>query len=539
MFNSVTLENVTVLGELGHRLLRNCMRLESDIYQPDKVYQPIEYDWPADWEGRVLLALVRQMEATHREPSYMREIFRGVYARFNEKGYLGKILPEGFFDEQQISGHNWLLRALLEYTRLTGDTEARAAALRIIENLYLPLKGAYHRYPIRPEYRVFEGNPDGSLTGDCIEGWYLSTDIGCAYMCLDALGMACRDLKLPELPELLEEMVGEFAAIDFWNLSMQTHATLSGIRGILWYYEAVHRPELLDTAVRLYTMYLDKGTTENYANHNWFNRPLWTEPCAIVDSHIVAMELFRLTEEVKWLETAQRIYYNALCHAQRENGGFGCDNCVGSGTLFLTVQGDGRDASWCCTMRGGEGLAEVAKSVALEKDGVLYIALYNPAEIRLPGCTIELRTTYPADGHVELLLKGRPKAGKIALFLPSYARDAVVNTDGTRQVMTPQQGFISVDVAENSRVTLDFTIPVQKLACNGVLASEGCYKLSYGFALLGVPGHQETHPDINRLVSLGNGGYQAGAVQLYPVGDTYKVPMSELREHSWQLVFRK
>ena len=134
MFNSVTLENVTVLGELGHRLLRNCMRLESDIYQPDKVYQPIEYDWPADWEGRVLLALVRQMEATHREPSYMREIFRGVYARFNEKGYLGKILPEGFFDEQQISGHNWLLRALLEYTRLTGDAEARAAALRLAKH---------------------------------------------------------------------------------------------------------------------------------------------------------------------------------------------------------------------------------------------------------------------------------------------------------------------------------------------------------------------------------------------------------------------
>ncbi|MBP3388525.1 MAG: glycoside hydrolase family 127 protein, partial [Clostridia bacterium] len=268
------------------------------------------------------------------------------------------------------------------------------------------------------------------------------------------------------------------------------------------------------------------------------NRPLWTEPCAIVDSYIAAMELFRITEDVKWLETAQRIYYNALCHAQRENGGFGCDNCVGADTLFLTVHGGGIDASWCCTMRGGEGLAEVVKSIALEKDGVPHIALYNPAEIRLPDCTMELRTTYPADGHVELLLKGRPQAGKIALFLPSYAREGVVNVDGTRKVMTSQNGFITVDVAENSRVTLDFTIPVQKLECNTLGAPEGCYKLAYGFTLLGVRGHEETRPDITRLVSLGNGCYQAGNTQLCPIGNTYKIPMADLPDHYWQLLFR-
>lgn len=41
----------------------------------------------------------------------------------------------------------------------------------------MPLKGAYASYPLKPEERVFEGRPDGELTGDCINGWYLSTDI--------------------------------------------------------------------------------------------------------------------------------------------------------------------------------------------------------------------------------------------------------------------------------------------------------------------------------------------------------------------------
>ena len=34
---SLSLENVTVLGLLSHRLLRSSMRLESDIYIPDRV----------------------------------------------------------------------------------------------------------------------------------------------------------------------------------------------------------------------------------------------------------------------------------------------------------------------------------------------------------------------------------------------------------------------------------------------------------------------------------------------------------------------
>ena len=63
------------------------------------------------------------------------------------------------------------------------------------------------------------------------------------------------------------------------------------------------------------------------------------------------MELYRITEEIPYFEVAQKIYLNALGHAQRINGGFGCDNCVGAESPFLTVHGNGVDAFWCCSMR--------------------------------------------------------------------------------------------------------------------------------------------------------------------------------------------
>lgn len=65
---SIPLEKITVLGGLAHRLLLNSVRLESDIYMPDAVCRLDSGGWPADAEGRTLLALVRQMEATGREP---------------------------------------------------------------------------------------------------------------------------------------------------------------------------------------------------------------------------------------------------------------------------------------------------------------------------------------------------------------------------------------------------------------------------------------------------------------------------------------
>ena len=97
---SLSLENVTVLGLLSHRLLRSSMRLESDIYIPDRVCRLDSGGWPADAEGRTLLALIRQMEVTKREPSYLRETLRTGYGNLNEKGYLGEILPPGCFNEQ-------------------------------------------------------------------------------------------------------------------------------------------------------------------------------------------------------------------------------------------------------------------------------------------------------------------------------------------------------------------------------------------------------------------------------------------------------
>jgi hypothetical protein len=53
-----------------------------------------------------------------------------------------------------------------------------------VENLYLPALDWYSHYPLEREDRT--GDVSGSVTG-VIDGWKLSSDIGCAFMCVDGL----------------------------------------------------------------------------------------------------------------------------------------------------------------------------------------------------------------------------------------------------------------------------------------------------------------------------------------------------------------
>ena len=109
-------------------------------------------------------------------------------------------------------------------------------------------------------------------------------------------------------------------------------------------------------------------------NYNWYQRPEWTEPCAIIDSYIASMELFRYTQDVKWLELSQKILLNGMGAGQRSNGGFGTDTCCGVTSDSLDVSS--YEATWCCTMRGGEGMGKAL--------GYLSFAAGDKSQLEIP-----------------------------------------------------------------------------------------------------------------------------------------------------------
>ena len=135
-----------------------------------------------------------------------------------------------------------------------------------------------------------------------------------------------------------------------------------GETGDTWY---------LNHAKDIYELYTVGGGMDlTFQNLNWWGRPnTWTEPCAIVDSVMVALMFYTATGEEKYRIMATRIYHNGLATAQRPNGGAGTDSVVylpygdfpGVTEQYLT----GYEAPFCCTMRLCEGMWFISEHIDL------------------------------------------------------------------------------------------------------------------------------------------------------------------------------
>lgn len=342
--------------ELQERIALNYTRLtQGDYYQFEQIFAPVDYEWPGDKEGRALLAFVSHYKINGKKADCMNLMINALDDKLGDIGYLGKAY-NGIIDEQQLSGHSWLLRGLCEYYEQFKDERIISAINKITTNLYMPLKGITDTYPIVREVKD-EGGVSGLPSG--IMGiWNLSTDIGCAFMSIDGLSHVYSVTGDKEIKALVDEMTDFFLTIDKKALRMQTHCTLSAARGMIRMYNVTGEDRYLDGAKDIYKLYVNGGgMTYTYHNLNWWQRPdTWTEPCAVVDSLILALELYKATGNEEHRTVAARIYHNGFATMQRDNGGAGTDTVVYPGGCDYLAMSNIYEAYFCCTMRLAEGL---------------------------------------------------------------------------------------------------------------------------------------------------------------------------------------
>lgn len=524
---SVPYSNLFTGGDLLQRIERNFDRLESSLYRNPAIFKLGDYEWPGDYEGRTILGLVLLAQSSHRQPRYLAEIMNHLPDYVNAKGYFGAVRSAGSVDEQQLAGNSWVLRAMVEYYQWKHDDLSYQMIQNIVDNLVLPTRGLYAGYPA-DERSLTQGGLAGHSVGQR-GGWVLSTDIGCAFIMLDGATDAYRILPHSRLKSVIEEMVQRFAAINPQVVSMQTHAMLSATRGILRYYEIDGNPELLSIVERTYQLYFQNALTANYANYNWFGRPQWTEACAIIDSFMLAIQLWKHTGCPRYLDDAHKVYFNALCHAQRPTGGFGCDSCVGPAGNVLSPLGAGFEATWCCTMRGGEGLARVAEYAWFVGPSSISLVYYHNgfARIQFGAGQITIRQTsrYPIEGAVrlEIVQTSVPEDITLYLYIPEWVEanqmDLTVNAE--RRTISVIDHFLGVTrlFQQGDIVDLRFLIPLS------VDSTHIGHSFWHGSLMLGAeaPPEEITIPSSETFIPLENGRYRSkqSGVLLEPITDLY------------------
>lgn len=543
-------DSVLARGEIAARASLLYARLEGTMYRPDTIFTVETAGWPGDWEGRTILALTMLAQSTGKEPAYLDEIVEQLDAHCNEKGYMRQILQDGDVDEQQLSGHGWLLRGLCEYFLYRREDPVRSEQMlhrirAIVQNLFLNAAGRYAEYPILPEERV-EGGKESGHIGRKVGHWYISSDTGCAYIPLDGLSQAYVLLReyaieeelIEQLKALLDEMVMHFYAIPFLEIKVQTHATLTACRGLLRLYEYDRDPKKLAFVQKIFKLYTDEGMTANYANYNWFGRPEWTEPCAVIDSFMLAAQLYRHTHKQMYAELVHKILYNGVFSSQRPNGGFGTDTCTGAESItdaeFLACSC--YEAYWCCSMRGGEGLASVSRYSLLEwtpEEVQQTNGFPNTVEVLYPmdgiytvhGVKLMVRTDYPMPGKITFRILENPGNKPLTLAFPAM-----------QHIQEPGQcliSFCSGEVVRDVKVDLH----LEDTAGN----NNGTGKILYaGYQILGCAEENRKTgiPDVNSLVQSGKNWTAPDGTVYIPISERYLDTPEGIQHKKIQIIWQ-
>ena len=451
------LPDVQPAGDLRRRMELNFRRLHDPEFHFDAMRVcSTAREAPGDWIGRALLGLTLHAHALDREAPHRLEILDRLPEALNSRGYIGTVLPTGCVDENQIGGHNALLCGLAAVFQLDHDERALTLGRTIIRELFLPIEPLIAAYPDQPPPSLSDGSQVGLTVRQSGVWCGLSTDIGIAFFTLDALTRWQTIDPDPALDHLIETMARRYEQIDPVAIGAQTHGTLSTLRGLLRWRPHRNREHWLQLVRARHQAYLNLGRTEHHGNLNWFGRPAWTEACAIVDSFILALELWSETGDPSYLDEAHRVFHNALAYAQRPNGGYGCDCCVGAnGSPFLEPH-EFYEAPWCCTMRGAEGLAETARwNVTVSENRIDWL-LHLSGRFRIPlgvgDALVEVDSKFPKQAEVNWKVIAstvdRPVTSRI--FLPEGVEPGVLRING--QTVSPDR---------NDNRFLSFTAPLR------------------------------------------------------------------------------
>jgi len=312
------------------------------------------------------------------------------------------------------------------------------------------------------------------------------------------------------------------------SLGLQTHATLTGTRAVLRFQQRhPEREDLLQAARDIFQTYLDHGMAETWGNHNWFGRPGWTEPCAIVDSLQIARQLWQATGLAGYRDIWQLIRWNGLVHGQRANGGFGTDTCAGSlPSEVHQKNGSGKmlrlhgiEATQCCSMRGAEGLADTLLHQAILENDAIYFPLMEACTVADPnGNVLRVESSYPWEGSWQLKRKG--DACRVYLAAPEWCNDWHV--DG--EPVEPVDGWVACNPVDGQRLSVTCEISIVRQDTMGQQNIQNLTAWRHGPAILGLKKAQTTDADA-APTRVGPKAFELAGEAMVPLSERWQLPM--------------
>lgn len=249
-----------------------------------------------------------------------------------------------------------------------------------------------------------------------------------------------------------------------------SHGYLTTLRGALMLYDDTHDSSMLAYVEQLWNQLVsspdyivDGSVLEYFGWSDPSNLPLLTsakeasgplprnEGCGLADLILLTLHLYRITNNISYLEQAERCYLNAFAHNQFANGDFGSRVWFRDG--FTPTPSVDR-AWWCCTMHCYRALRDVLENVITVKDDLVSVQMFEDLDWHR-SASFRLRRS-AASATIEF---DQPFPGRLRVRLPQWSAATTVVRNGQRVDVLAVGSFAEVgrNFSAGERVDVNFT----------------------------------------------------------------------------------
>ncbi len=378
-------------------------------------------NFSGDLSGRYIGALAA---ASRRRPvpaETLRKLVHEAVGLQRADGHFGAPLSRfGVTDDDMalMWGNGRLLIGLLEYHAVAQD----AAALRAAQGIGDFLLGnaeAFNGAKVRRAYSVGRMAHGYICWTQNIEG-------------LVALGRAAADPRYIEAAAAIAEHVSQ-------QPGQHSHGLLSSLRGILELYRETGGARRLRRVEEAWSKLAASGNvTVTGTVAEYFEPGMHRdEGCSVADWLRLSLALWRETQKPRYIDAAERSWFNGFAMNQFAGGDFG--------HVYFSENGFAAGADrawWCCTLHGLRAFPAVSEAAFRETEDALLYELAVDAAVVSGGLRVRAETRLDSDSTVELEIEAAPAAARtIGVRAPSWASGLTLTVNGSSVEAIRRDGY--------------------------------------------------------------------------------------------------
>ncbi len=216
-----------------------------------------------------------------------------------------------------------------------------------------------------------------------------------------------------------------------------SHGLLSSLRGVLDMHRQDRAGGWLRSVEALWSEISDSrhlsptGSVAEYLDPE----PRRDEGCSIADWLLLSLDLWHLTGDTRYIESAERTWFNGFAANQFASGDFGHAFWDGLGYDF-----GGERAWWCCTLHGLRAIVSVSSAAFRIQGGALLYDLAVDAEAESAGLAVRADAVLLDHSSVTLsVISATEESRVIGVRRPRWARSVSLVRNG-RQVDSRMEG---------------------------------------------------------------------------------------------------